>query len=338
MTSLAPAGARVREHCGSMSREVWSARGAWSERRGLILELEITAGIVGVGEASPLPGYAGDDFNTARAELEAFCAGSLPPLELDAPVEWARALALQLDAIAKSIGCGMAALFEASAGAATATSLIALFDPQPSLSRALERGITSFKCKLGRPGEFDRELEALGRLHNSLPTSAILRVDVNGAWSPDEAPNKLLAVADRGATLVEQPCPPSKMARLAPSPVAIAVDESLASGTVGEELAPLVARGQIAAFVIKPAVVGGLATAWDLVQAADDAGVVPIISHLLDGPIALAACAELAVATNASLPAGLDRHQGLSAWPTSSIPQFVGGQIRTCGKGIGDFA
>jgi len=336
-----------------MGHTIWSARGEWRERRSLIVELETTTGIIGIGEASPLPGYSAEDIDAARLALETFCAAKLPTLDLDDPVEAARSLArfhapkspsarfaietACLDAIARTIGCGLAALFESGSRTARATSLVSLFEPEPRLSHAIELGITSFKCKIGRLGEFDRELAALGRLRTALPTGAHLRVDVNGAWSPAQATQRILAVADQGATLVEQPCAPADMAKLLPGPVPIAVDESLASGVVGDELGPLIESGQIAAFVIKPAIVGGLAAAWDLARVANRAGVVPIISHLLDGPVALAACAELAVATDSSLAAGLECHQGLAAWPAISIPQFVGGEIRTCGKGLGVF-
>jgi L-alanine-DL-glutamate epimerase-like enolase superfamily enzyme len=46
-----------------------------------------------------------------------------------------------------------------------------------------------------------------------------------------------------------------------------------------------------------------------------------VVTHLFDGPIAMAAACELALALPKTLACGLDVHDGLTAWPPCDVPQ-----------------
>ena len=109
--------------------------------------------------------------------------------------------------------------------------------------------------------------------------------------------------------------PPEHLERLHPSPIPIALDESLAGEEGPARLSRLAAAGVCKWVILKPTLLGGALACMEVARRARAAQVEPIVSHTFEGPIAMAAAAALAVA----LPpprhaAGLDRHPGLLAF------------------------
>jgi hypothetical protein len=47
-----------------------------------------------------------------------------------------------------------------------------------------------------------------------------------------------------------------------------------------------------------------------------------VVTHLFDGPVALASCAELALSLQGAAACALDPHVGLAAFPAFAIPQL----------------
>lgn len=146
---------------------------------------------------------------------------------------------------------------------------------------------------------------------------AELRLDMNGrAADPSVLASRPLYIEEGG---------------LAPR----ALDESLQRRS-DEEVARMLARREIAALVLKPMTLGpGRCLALAALAAAND---VPVtITHCMDGPIALAAAAALALALPGRvLAVGLDRHRGLDAWPPASIAALGDAEIRaTDAPGLG---
>ena len=89
----------------------------------------------------------------------------------------------------------------------------------------------------------------------------------------------------------------------------------------------LLGEGHVRALVIKPAVVGGVTATLDLAKIAREYGAEPVLSHTFDGPIARAATAELALALQTKLAAGLGSHPALDLWPRHRIAAIRGRQI-----------
>jgi L-alanine-DL-glutamate epimerase-like enolase superfamily enzyme len=106
-----------------------------------------------------------------------------------------------------------------------------------------------------------------------------------------------------------------------PLPCRIALDESLAALPADARLTALRSPG-LAAVVLKPTLLGGLAASLELATLARGFGVAAVASHALEGPVGTAACAELALALAADPttratggpPAGLTPHTALAGW------------------------
>jgi L-alanine-DL-glutamate epimerase-like enolase superfamily enzyme len=194
---------------------------------------------------------------------------------------------------------------------------------------AFARGLDTIKVKIGRPGGFGEELEILHGLREDLGDRFALRLDGNGAWDLAEAEERLPALVAARPEFVEQPVVPYLLLKLGGSPLPIAADETLLFPGAAERLSAVRA---VTVWVLKPMALGGIARCLAIAKIAKARKIGVLVSHLFDGPVALAAAAELALALPAMpLACGLDRHAGLSVWPDASVPQIEGGRIRPSG-------
>jgi o-succinylbenzoate synthase len=316
------------------------------ERPSLWLELCDDEGHSGLGEASPLPPFSREDIeDVARALRELPRAlGEIPTIE---PVEESISLVLEpiepqllglpsarfaletalLDLVARRRGLSLAALLGGPAHAAPVpVNALLLASPTETLvERALAlaaQGFSALKIKLRARdgGGFRRELSALRSLRAALPLPFELRLDPNAAWPVDEARRRLDELARIEPRFVEQPTVPGRLASLGRCAVPWAADESLADPREAEQL--LFAEG-CAAFILKLPVQGGLLPARALALRAQTRGLDVVITHFFDGPVGLAAAAELARSLpRPPLACGLDPHERLGAWPSLAVPQL----------------
>ncbi len=94
-----------------------------------------------------------------------------------------------------------------------------------------------------------------------------------------------------------------------------------------ERLIKGIEMGAANAVVIKPTVLGGLRASFDVAERAAAHGAQYLVSHTFDGPIARAVTAELALALQTELAAGLGWHPALELWPPHQIAAICGRQI-----------
>ncbi len=334
---LAASAVSLRE--GSASSPVGAARARVTARRGALFTLSDHLGNQGFGEASPLAGHSPEALDASLVAL-VDAHRWLPERSLDAPLaalstprvrampgsaRFALETAL-LDLAAKRRGVPLHALLSgreggapvpvnAYVGAALDGSLL------DDARGALSRGITTLKVKLaGSDARFAHELAALHALRERLSGAWTLRLDANAAWTLPVARARLAALSPLSPAFVEQPVAPGSLRALGPCAVAWAIDESLSDAddtgfTLREGL-----RAGCAAVVIKPAL-HGLLGGYELGLRASAAGLGVVVTHLFDGPVALAAACELALALPAPLACGLDLHPGLAAWEPVEVPQ-----------------
>ncbi len=319
---------------GATARTLESARARWSDRRGLLLRLHGEDGVAGHGEASPLPGYSLESIEDCLALLQEGAGASAR--ELPASLRFALESAL-LDLLGQRAGLPLSALLSDGPPrrAVTRSALVAGPHDLEGARAALARGISTIKVKLGvRP--FDEELAALEQLRVALGDDLAIRLDAGGQWTIPEAREKLGRLADAiEPELCEEPVSGAALLELGETAVPWAADESLALPHLAERI--LDAKG-LHALVLKPALLGGLHRAMALAGAAARRGVRLIVTHLFDGPVALAACCELALALPSEpLPCGLDPHPALAAWPPIEISQLsTPSMVRASGRaGLG---
>jgi o-succinylbenzoate synthase len=314
-----------------------------SFRQGLLLRLFDQDERLGQGEASPLIGYSTDSLGECREQLDRLCQ-SLPlriedemltgpgageamlrglvPLPVSAPAARFALETALLDLLGKRRSASVSALL--GPVAQRRLSVLLQGDEATMMRAAREavgRGVGTVKLKIGR--DFPRELAFLQRLRQELGEGIAIRLDANGSFSVADAAGRLAALSPLRPELIEEPVATAELAGWAAqcqSPVPLALDESLQRGD--GLAADLLARGACQALVLKPMALGGFLRCLDLARLAAryQAGV--IVTHLFDGPVGLAAAAELALALPGRvLPCGLSRHPALLA-AGIAIPQL----------------
>ncbi len=328
---------------GAMPEPGGNARAMWTERRGLHLRLMDGEGRVGHGEASPLPGYSPDDVDRARAALAGRPWEALPEIDEDAPisVQLAHVLARVdvripsarfavetaiLDLVAQRRGRPLWTLL-ADTDSARPVPLVATpseAEPRDVLTAARAahaRGIDTIKLKVGRPGRFSEELDLIRVLSRELEVT--IRVDANRSFPTTELPRMLDELAEVGVSLCEEPSTFDAVIRLSDSPLPLAFDESLVGPEGDTRVSSLGEKGLLGGVVLKPTTLGGLFRCKEIARRARAAKAPAIVSHTIDGPIALMASAALAVTLpEPRLPAGLDLHPGLGVWPETELPMI----------------
>jgi o-succinylbenzoate synthase len=193
---------------------------------------------------------------------------------------------------------------------------------------AIERGIGTLKLKVGVAERFEDELEALDTLREAVGDRVELRLDANRAWLPAEADARLRALTRFRPQLIEEPVAGGRLDELgAPSPIPVALDETLAEAGGRARATELLASGLVAALVLKPTLLGGVLACLEWADLARPTGADTVVTHSLDGPVAMAAAMELALAVSPRLACGLDSHPLLDAWPDLDLPRRRGAQV-----------
>ncbi len=161
-----------------------------------------------------------------------------------------------------------------------------------AMADGIQRGFTCLKLKVGAL-PFEHELQLLREAHAAFP-HAELRVDANGAFSPEDARQKLEALAAAGVCCIEQPIRPGQWQKMRElcrcAPLSIACDEELISAHNDAER--LLDTVMPQALVIKPSLHGGLAAAESMAQLAEQRGIRWWLNSALESHIGLTALAE----------------------------------------------
>ena len=274
-----------------------SAVGTWHERDAWIVRLVAADGRVGVGEASLDP--ASDPPSLAALALAIRVALASPDRATPDDTSDQVRLAVQ------AAFAGARADLECAAAATASTSVqvnatIAserLDDVLAAVEAALRAGFTCLKLKVGGEPTTAHLLERLAAVRALVADDVEIRLDANGAWDRATAAERLHAIAPLDIAYVEQPIPPDDIEGLARlrrgSPVAIAVDESIASPAAARAILDTSAADML---VVKPARVGGPEAALVIATMAAERGVGVTISNLLETGVGLIAAIRVAAA------------------------------------------
>lgn len=184
---------------------------------------------------------------------------------------------------------------------------------QRRIQEKLEAGFSCLKLKIGALN-FEEELRLLRGLRRNFSAERLeLRVDANGAFSPEEAPGVLAQLADLHIHSIEQPIAAGQwqeMARLCEeSPLPIALDEELIG--LHKEVLRLDMLNTIRPhfLILKPSLTGGFASSNHWIQLARKMGSDYWVTSALESNVGLNAIAQWTATLNNPLPQGLGTGQ-----------------------------
>ena len=272
------------------------------------MRLRDANGVVGLGEGVPLTLRGGDSLDSVVSTLEGWADrlhsdDHLEPPSGPAPARCAVVTALA-DLEARREGIPLHELLSdgSEARPIRCNATLGADPPEEVADRVrelLELGFDCFKLKVGTGDDLER-VEAL---RNSLEPGSLIRLDANGAWTPDEAISFVSEIGLDGLELLEQPTEGlDGLARVkAGTDIPVVADESVSTP---EEAAEAAAIAACDAVTVKISKVGGLDGTLG--------GSLPTyMSSALDGPVGIAAAGHLAATLPEMGPTG-PTHHGLA--------------------------
>ena len=289
-----------------------TSRGSLAQREMVLLRLRSDDGLTGLGEAVPMSLRGGANLARVVSELEllselseldeASLSGGVA--NLSAPARCAALTALMDLRGRRAAAEGRST--PASGEPVRCNATLVAGEPAAVAEDALcwaAEGFSTFKLKLGNgddAGQARAVREAVG-------PEARIRVDANAAWNVDAAKRTLRELEELEIELAEQPVATLEEAAevAAATSIPIAGDESVESRADAERAVSL---GACDLAGIKLSKVGGPEEAIAIAE------VLPsYLSSALDGPVGIAAAAQVAQTLREGAPAGgLDLAHGLA--------------------------
>lgn len=296
------------------TRAIWLVR-AWEQS---------APDVVGWGEAGPLPGLSRDDAPEYAATVDALCTrfNQAGVSDFATAQRWVERLTAAWPSLA--FGLEMALRDLATGGrrqlwntpftrgecGQPTHGLIWMADVEGMLRQVeakIAAGFSVIKLKIGAL-TFAEELALLRTLRARWPHVEV-RLDANGAFTPEEALDRLDSLGAFDIAFVEQPVRPGQWGVLADlcrhSPVPVALDEELIPICTPSARDRLLTEVRPQYLVLKPTLLGGFAASNAWIAAAERRSIGWIINSLLESNIGLNAICQWASAI------GGDRVHGL---------------------------
>lgn len=309
--------AACREFAIDLAAPLSTADGELDRREGLLVRVD-DGDAVGVGEATPLPGWT-EPLDDCRAALST-ATDRLPAVGPEAALDdlggapaARHGLSLALaDLEARRAGEPLyrhlapddptvdrvpvnAVIGDGSAGTTVAAA-----------SDAVAAGFDCLKVKVGARS-VSEDAARVGAVRETVGEGVSLRADANAGWTRVQAYEAYRTLAAAGVAYVEQPLAADDLGGLAGlrgGPVGVGVDETLASTPVEA----VVDADAADVAVLKPQVLGGPDRTLAAARTAREAGVRPVLTTTIDAVVARAGavhCAAALAAEDPLLPCGL---------------------------------
>ncbi len=177
------------------------------------------------------------------------------------------------------------------------------------ISTLLDQGYRCLKLKIGAL-EFETELELLRGIRKQFPPEDLeIRVDANGAFSPEEAIEKLKQLSAFELHSIEQPIAAGQVQAMAglceQTPFPIALDEELIGIQDPLKRSELLAAIRPQYIILKPSLVGGFKSALHWISESRKLGIDWWVTSALESNIGLNAIAQWTATLGNPMPQGL---------------------------------
>lgn len=181
------------------------------------------------------------------------------------------------------------------------------------LQSKISQGFRCIKLKIGAI-DFAQELALLEHIRQHFSSEQIeIRVDANGAFSMDEAMDKLQRLSQFDLHSIEQPIKSGQWDNMRSlcqkTPLPIALDEELIGVNEQSQKIQLLETIKPQYIILKPSLHGGLSGAVEWIFLAQERGISSWITSALESNIGLCVIAQLAGLLNSSMPQGLGTGQ-----------------------------
>lgn len=299
-----------------------TSRGTYTTRTSWFLEMtsDDAPGRSGTGECAPLPDLSCDASPAYEQTLKALCRIYETRQSIDySLMRPYPSMLFGMETAERNFEQGGSVIFDTpftrGEEGIPINGLVWMGSLQEMMSRLEEKMQAGFACVKLKIGaiDFDDEMRLIRHIRNRFGKEYIeLRVDANGGFSPDEAPQRLEQLAAYDIHSIEQPIRQrqwTEMARLCrESPLPIALDEELIGVNSKEMKTQMLDFIRPQYIILKPSLHGGMHGTREWKELADKRGIGSWITSALESNVGLNAVAQLAASVYGP---GITTPQGL---------------------------
>lgn len=306
------------------SRGILNTKTSWF----LSLSQEDNPEIRGIGEIAPIPGLSVDNLDEIETEISRIAfqinnSGIILKSTFPAfpSIQFGLETALK-DLEAKGSKILFPSTFTSGKKSIPINGLVWMGDEGYMMDQVEAKIKTGFKCLKLKIGaiDFDAELKIIQSIRNRFTEKELeLRVDANGAFSPDGAEKKLMQLSELGIHSIEQPIKQgqwkkmSELCSLAILPIAL--DEELIGISGYKKKKQLLKEIGPPYIILKPTLLGGFRASEEWIALAEELGIGWWITSALESNIGLNAIAQWTATLNSEMYQGL----GTGALYTNNI-------------------
>ena len=275
----------------------------------------------GIGECAPLPGLSKETPEQVEQVLADICANPHGFTQHPALLEEMPSVRFALETALLDLKNGgkqmlIPSTFTTGETGIPINGLIWMGESdhmQQQIEEKLRADYHCIKLKIGAI-DFEKEIELLQNIRNKYNSKTItLRVDANGAFTPDEAKEKLTRLARLNIHSIEQPIAAGQweeMAKLcAETPIPIALDEELIGINTLDEKKKMLDKIHPQYLILKPSLHGGIEGCDEWIRLASERSIGWWITSYLESNIGLNAIAQWAFTKNVKMQQGLGTGQ-----------------------------
>lgn len=293
-----------------------TSRGAYSLHEMYLVTLkDELSGRQGIGELAPLPDLSCDraaypDIDTVRLLAEKALPDALKG-------EWPNDM-LQYPALRFALESAIAEVRDNNPKESLSipiNGLVWMSSFEDMLEQVKAKMALGFRCIKLKIGAIDwqKEIDLIRYVRSCFPKEDLqLRVDANGAFSPEWAMDRLEELAQYGIHSIEQPIRQGQWEEMAllckQTPLPIALDEEMIGVNDPQEKVRLLDAIHPQYIVLKPTMHGGLSGTREWIRLADERGIGSWITSALESNIGLRSVALLShevYGPDISFPQGL---------------------------------
>lgn len=303
-----------------------TSRGEYTEHQMIVITfLDEKGQRIGLGECAPLPDLSSDrDAYTRMSDVADLINKAL---KSDDYAEFLRPYPALLFALESAMYDYQQnpilydTPFAHSEAGIPINGLVWMSDYDDMLAQVKKKILSGFRCiklKIGAI-DWDEEIRLIGKIRSKFSKNTIqLRVDANGAFSPEEAPAKLAQLAKYDIHSIEQPIKAGQWKALAElcrtSPLPIALDEELIGLNQLHEKQTMLDTVRPQYIVVKPTLHGGMSGSMEWINEANKRNIGSWITSALESNIGLRNVALLAARVYGTPPRSVNNeimYQGL---------------------------
>jgi o-succinylbenzoate synthase len=304
-----------------------TSRGILTEKQSWFISVwdQAVPSVKGIGECSILPKLSPDDRPDIETKIKWVCKNidSLKENFHNTLAQWP-AIRFAIETALTDLKNGgnrilYQSCFTGSETGIPINGLIWMGTPQDMNRQIKEKLRTGFSCLKMKIGaiNFEEEYRILKKLRTEFsPRELELRVDANGAFSPDIAPSILERLASLDIHSIEQPLRAGQwqeMAKLCESsPLPVALDEELIGITNEAEKERMTVTIKPQYIILKPSLTGGFKASEEWIKIAEKHDAGWWITSALESNVALNAIAQWTATLNSNMPQGLGTGQVFS--------------------------